>query len=413
MILRSFVFVTSILFSLAFLPGCRSESSDPLSSSSVSDTSSAEKTSRPVSKKTSSFADSGAAWPFARGNARGTGFLPQRFAPPLKIDWEFELEDDAFTNSPVIAGSTVFVASTEGELIALSLDKGKEQWRYSAKNVFLASPSFRNGRIYIGDRKGWVHCVNAANGQAIWGFPSNQIIDKAVNFDGDRVLFTNEDGLLYCLDAKNGKEIWRYQSKAEDKNEQPLECFPTVVGRFVLLGGCNGYLIVIDLDTGKEVRSIELDDSTGSAAANDGKLAFLGTVGKTVWAIDYTTGRVAWEYHADKHAAEYRSSAAVTPTRIFVGSRDRRLHAINRVTGKAVWVFPTQGWIDGSPTVLDDVVYFGSDDGRFYAVDAKTGKELWNIELGGTVLGSPAFANDRLVVATDDGRVICFVRSKD
>lgn len=230
--------------------------------------------------------------------------------------------------------------------------------------------------------------------------PSN---DQDSKLSDDRLLVASQEGTLYCLNAENGEEIWRYES------DDQLRCFPTIAGRRVLLGGCNGQLIAVDLDSGEQVQSVDLGAPTGSTAAAGGNLAFLGTEGKTFWAIDYTSGKVAWEYTAEKRAFPFRSSAAVTDSTIFVGSRDKRLHALDRASGRPLWLFTTQGRIDGSPIVLENVVYFGAADGRLYAVDAEDGEELWRFELGGTLLGSAASAEGRLLITTDDGRVLCFV----
>ena len=343
------------------------------------------------------------AWPLWRGDASVTGFSPSRLAPPLKIGWEFELEGDAFENSPIVADSKVFVASSDGVLLALNLEDGKELWRRPTEIGFVASPSYRKGRLYIGDVDGRVYCFDANDGQPIWEFETEEEVTSAANFDSDRVLVASQAGTLHCLNAETGEKIWRYQS-----NDQ-LRCFPTIAEGRVLLGGCNGQLIAVSLDSGEQVESVELNAPTGSTAAVGGDVAFLGTEGKTFWAIDYLTGKVVWEYTSEKRAFPFRSSAAVTDSTIFVGSRDKRLHALDRATGQPAWLFNTKGRIDGSPIVLGDVVYFGSADERFYALDAKDGKELWRFELGGTVLGSAAFAKGRIIVNTDDGRVVCFV----
>jgi len=49
---------------------------------------------------------------------------------------------------------------------------------------------------------------------------------------------------------------------------------------------------------------------------------------------------------------------------------------IRAIIGAFKWKYPTNGAIDASPTVKDDVVYIGSDDSYFYALDASTGLEV-------------------------------------
>ncbi len=78
--------------------------------------------------------------------------------------------------------------------------------------------------------------------------------------------------------------------------------------------------------------------------------------------------------------------------RVYVGSRDKHLHAVDRLSGKLAWKFKTGGRVESSPLVFDDAVVFGSSDGRLYAVDKQDGHELWRLDLGEDLAVAPAFA---------------------
>ena len=64
---------------------------------------------------------------------------------------------------------------------------------------------------------------------------------------------------------------------------------------------------------------------------------------------------------------------AATEDLVIAGSRDKRLHALDRNTGVGKWIFATTGKIDSSPVVAGNRVYFGSVDGKFYVVDLGPG----------------------------------------
>ena len=81
---------------------------------------------------------------------------------------------------------------------------------------------------------------------------------------------------------------------------------------------------------------------------------------------------------------------AVTADRVIFGGRDKRLHCVEKDSGKPVWVFSTRGKVDSSPVVVGDKVVVGSDDGRLYMISLKDGKELWSYEIGQPVGSSPA-----------------------
>jgi outer membrane protein assembly factor BamB len=73
-----------------------------------------------------------------------------------------------------------------------------------------------------------------------------------------------------------------------------------------------------------------------------------------------------------------------------------------------VWVFATQARVESSPAVADGRVFVGSNDGRLYALDLARGTRLWEFEAGSPLSASPAVAAGRLVIGAQDGRLYCF-----
>ena len=113
-----------------------------------------------------------------------------------------------------------------------------------------------------------------------------------------------------------------------------------------------------------------------------------------------------WKY--TKAEADFFSSPAVGAKAVLVGSRDRRLHAIDRQFGDPLWTFATRGDVDSSPALVGDKVVFGSGDGRVYMVRASDGRQVWAYDVGAAVASSPAVAGRRVVIGSDDGTVYCF-----
>jgi hypothetical protein len=84
-----------------------------------------------------------------------------------------------------------------------------------------------------------------------------------------------------------------------------------------------------------------------------------------------------------------KSSPAIAGGRVFVGSDDRNLYALNLADGKKIWSFSTGGAIESSPLVLGGTVFVGSSDAGLYALDARAGRRVWKYETGDKILGAP------------------------
>ena len=124
--------------------------------------------------------------------------------------------------------------------------------------------------------------------------------------------------------------------------------------------------------------------------------------------VNWRKPAIVWIYQHPQRQLAYRSSAAVTDRAVFVGGRDKNVHAIDRASGKVLWTFPTRGRVDSSPVLVGSRVFVGSADGRLYAINAESGKEIWQYDAGKGFTASPAVGGRRLMIGNDDGVLYCF-----
>src|SRR6185503_8112735 len=90
-----------------------------------------------------------------------------------------------------------------------------------------------------------------------------------------------------------------------------------------------------------------------------------------------------------KTGGPVKSSAAIVGGRVFIGSGDGHVYALELANGKKTWAAKTGGPVESSPLVLDGKVFFGSTDASLYAVEAASGRQLWKYETGDKILGAP------------------------
>src|SRR6195256_1203233 len=125
-----------------------------------------------------------------------------------------------------------------------------------------------------------------------------------------------------------------------------------------------------------------------------------------VYAVEASTGKLLWKYDPKirldqalngSYSARTNGGVAVWNGKVYVGTGDCRLIAIDAATAKKIWEAtvcePLQTGITGAPRVAKGRIfmgYNGSDDavrGALASYDAETGKEIWRFW---TVPGDPS-----------------------
>ncbi len=161
---------------------------------------------------------------------------------------------------------------------------------------------------------------------------------------------------------------------------------------------------------------LPLGNTATQPIAVDGVLYF-ATGLSVVRAVDAVTGRQLWEYDPEVGKVAGMNlrlgwgvrGLAWWDGRIYVGTQDGRLLALDAKSGKPVWTVQTftpdlAAYISGAPRVLAGrvIIGFGGSGGvsRGYvsAYDARTGKFLWRFH---TVPGDPAkgFEDEAMAMA--------------
>lgn len=112
-----------------------------------------------------------------------------------------------------------------------------------------------------------------------------------------------------------------------------------------------------------------------------------------------------------KTGGPVKSSAAIAGGRVYVGSNDRHLYALDGATGQLIWAFTNSEPIESSPLVLNGKVFVGSSDANLYALDADSGQQLWKFTTGEKILGAPnwfvAEGRTNILVGSYDYRLYC------
>jgi eukaryotic-like serine/threonine-protein kinase len=188
---------------------------------------------------------------------------------------------------------------------------------------------------------------------------------------------------------------------------------PVIRDGQVYVGTLVGYLLCLDLASGRELwryRSIESKDENEFAS---GFAAPIGIAGDKVFAgddqgvfhvVEAATGRKVWSLETD---SEIVGGPTFLEDRVIFGSHDGKLYCLKQADGGQVWTFETQGPVNATPTLAGPYTFItGCDKPILRVVDTSTGKQHAEVPLDELLIASAAVADDILYFGTDSGSVI-------
>lgn len=364
---------------------------------------------------------SGEPWPVFRRTPEATGFVLADIGPNLKSQWTFSSEKDQFTATPIIAQGMVFLGGAEGVFYALDLKDGTVRWKAEGYPGFAAPAGYWNNRVYVGDLDGRFHCLQAGDGQRLWQIETGAEIDGGPGFVSlpskkTGVIVGSQDSYLYCIEAATGELIWKVSGQDQ------IRCTPPVINGRTFVAGCDGKLHVLSVEDGRELAAVDLGGPTGSTPALIESWAYVGTENGVFYGIDWEKAQVIWKFEDAKAGDSFRASAAVNERYVVVGSRDRKVHCFDRLTGEHRWEFATRRYVDASPVIVrkdaqqnpdDDLVIAASLDGHLYGLRIGHGDKVFDITVGGGISASPVVVGNRVIVATEDGDVCCYLSTSE
>jgi len=223
-------------------------------------------------------------------------------------------------------------------------------------------------------------------------------------------------------------EKWNFKSR------MPIASSPAVEGDTLYFVSSAGSLAALDVATGKprwvlpteyerkfEAKNLHglpsaaqtipdaWDLFTSSPAVMNGKVYF-GSGDGGVYAVEARTGVLQWKFQTGDVV---HASPAFANGNIYIGSWDSYLYAIDADSGLERWRFKTgedpaihnQVGFQSSPAVVEGTVYVGtSDSSRFMALDAESGRLKFDFDAKAYVFSSAALAGDLAYVGDHNGR---------
>jgi virginiamycin B lyase len=344
-------------------------------------------------------------WGFGKGNQRSldTGTrISTANVDQLELAWALAVPGATEMRSqPVSADGILFLATSNGNVLAIDQASGCVHWRYSANSsvrssLNLDTTSDGKPTLYFADDLGNVYALNANNGRLRWSqslrwFPVS-IISGSLAFHDD-VLYVpistfetalagvdaypccRSHGGVAALNAVNGELVWKYETTAQATRVGTTEAgtdiwgpsgasvwttpaIDTKRGRLYIGTGQNmsnpatrtsDAVIALDMDTGEEVWVYQaLEGDVWNVACHVGgancpenagpDFDFGGGITLTKNA-DGNDVIVAGQKSGHVHALDPdRAGAVLWQTRLSQGTSNGGIHWGVATSGETIWV---------------------------------------------------------------------------
>jgi outer membrane protein assembly factor BamB/tetratricopeptide (TPR) repeat protein len=194
-------------------------------------------------------------------------------------------------SDPLVAGDTIYVATSDGYAAALALADAAVRWRSLIAGVCLAAPAWTGELVVYGGDKGVLTALRAADGQPAWSFTADAGGQWGVQFPypaavADGVLYvTCWNGRCYALAADTAALLWAF-----GPTKRPPMTPPLVAGDAVYFCAHDRYVYCLERGTGRQRWRTQLERrSQTTPLLIEGRL-YVASQNHQVYALDPATG---------------------------------------------------------------------------------------------------------------------------
>lgn len=237
--------------------------------------------------------------------------------------------------------------------------------------------------------------------------------------DGNLIYVLDSQQTVRAMRLSDGGTVWTEKLKGLTRRDKSAVGGGIAVsGDTVIVASGYGYVAALDAASGAEKWKRALGaPMTGSPTIADGRI-FVGSNNNEIFALDLATGQTEWSDQAISETARVlgSSSAAAVEEFVIAPFSSGEIIAYLASNGRRLWTDAIQqagGFtpiseindIGSRPVLGAGLVFASNQSGATVAIDGRTGNRIWGKPVGST--RAPALAGRYLFVVGLNGELAC------
>lgn len=324
---------------------------------------------------------------------------------------------------PAVDDKAVYVAARDGEVRALSVDKGRQLWSINLgkheSNQLNRSARLSGGiglsfdTLFIGTENAQVFAIDISNGDIRWvSKVSGEVVASPVYESGKLIVYTTR-GELIALDSSNGEQLWNLPN-TQPKLTLRGSSTPSIAQGGVIFGRADGYIAGALIDNGQPLWQLPVARPYGATELErlvdvdmqpiirNGVVYVLAYNGNLL-AIDLLKGQQLWS----QEFAGY-NDITLAGNHIYLTDYRSYVYAVNRSDGKKLWENKqlSYRYVTG-PTIANEFLVVGDAEGYLHWIDRASGAFVAQQKLDSDGLyQAPVASATHLYLQTRSGKLI-------
>ena len=337
----------------------------------------------------------------------------------LKKQWSSKIGDgqgDGFYKiTPTLVDGVLYVASSDGEVAAISADDGDRLWRVELERPLSGGVGYHDRSLYLGGADGSVLQLSADDGVVEWEAAVSGEVLAAPAVSDDWVIVQTYDGKLLGFQSGADEPTWTFTSDVPVLTLRGTST-PILVGGNAIAGFGDGKVIAVDVNSGNVSWESRIGVPQGSSEIDrivdiDGAMTqqgielFVASYQGRVAALDNRTGRKLWQQNVSSVTGTH-----VGFGNVYVADVDGTLSAFLR-TGQGVrWQNIELGYRQLSrPTPVSSYVATVDFDGYLHLLSQVDGRIVGRTKIGGDAARADMIADSgRLIIFSDNGQLLAY-----